>query len=467
MRSPDSFNRPGFGLPAVFGCMAFVLIVAVPAILNDSDTLWQIRTGNWILAHHAIPWTDPCSFTAGNRQWFPHEWLAEVLLSLANRSGGLEGVMVLAAAAGGLSATLLFRALSRFLPPFQAFEGLILAGSAAAPSLLARPHLLAWPCLVLWCDGLVTARAARTTPSLWLLPVMVVWVNLHGSFMVGLLLPLAFAAEALLDPDARRNIVIRRWGGFIAASWAAALINPAFAGGVLFPFHMLGMQSLGAIGEWSPPDFTKLQPVEVIILAGLAATFTYRIRLPPVRLLLLLGLVHAALSHARNQQLLGIVGALVLAEPLSAAIPARGRTAHNRWVLRTSAALALAALCLRLSIPLGAQRSGAAFADALSVVPPSLRAMPVLNEYAYGGNLIFAGVRPFIDSRADLYGDAFLTRYRQTITDPRVFKQVTEADHIAWTVFSSGNPAVGILDTMPGWRRLSDANGIVIHVRAD
>ncbi len=127
----------------------------LPPILNDSDTLWQIRAGEWILDHRAIPATDPFSFTAGDRRWFSHEWLAETLMALAYRAGGLKGVMVLAAAASGLTAGVLLHHLRRFLPGVYAYAGLVVALCCAAPSMLARPHLIAWPCLALWCGGLV------------------------------------------------------------------------------------------------------------------------------------------------------------------------------------------------------------------------------------------------------------------------------------------------------------------------
>ena len=173
----------------IAGCLVFALVLFLPPILNDGDTLWQIRTGAWILDHHAIPAIDPFSFTAGNRPWFAHEWLAETLLALAFRAGGMQGVMVLAAGATGVTAALLLHYLRRFLPGIYAVMALIVALCNAGPSLLARPHLLAWPCLVLWCGSLVTARANRIVPSFALLPVMALWVNLHGSFMLGLLLP--------------------------------------------------------------------------------------------------------------------------------------------------------------------------------------------------------------------------------------------------------------------------------------
>src|ERR1700733_3039024 len=99
-------------------------------------------------------------------------------MAVAYRVGGIVGGMVLAATAPGLTAAILMHYLRRFLPGIYAVVGVVVALANAAPSLLARPHLLAWPCLALWCGCLVTARTNRVAPSFWLLPVMLVWVNL-------------------------------------------------------------------------------------------------------------------------------------------------------------------------------------------------------------------------------------------------------------------------------------------------
>jgi hypothetical protein len=460
--------------PAVViaGCLVFALVLYLPAILNDGDTLWQIRTGEWILDHRAIPSTDPFSFTAGDRYWFAHEWFAEVLMALAFRAGALQGVMVLAAAAAGLTAAVLLYHLRRFLPALYAVVGLIVALSAAAPSVLARPHLLAWPCLALWCGGLVTARARRIAPPFALLPVMVLWVNLHGSFMLGLLLSGAFMIEALFDADADRPRILMSWARFTLAAWAASLLNPDFLEGVLFPIRMMRMSSLAWIGEWQPAGFgAGIQPLEAVVLAGLALGFSANIRIPPMRLLIFLGLVHGALSHTRHQQLLGIVGALVLAEPFGASLTCRCAEASGRaWrrLAPCAALAALAALTGRMALPLAPEHTGAAFAAMLDRLPPGLRARPVLNEYSFGGKLIYNGVRPFIDSRADLYGDAFLARYRQIILPDRAELARSRSEYgIVWTIFPAASPLVQVLDQDPGWRRLVEEDGIVIHTRED
>src|SRR5258708_30426012 len=75
-------------------CVTFALLLFLPQLLNDGDTLWQIRTGEWILNHHAIPAIDPFSYTSGQRTWFAHEWLAQTLLDLAWRASGMPRVLV-------------------------------------------------------------------------------------------------------------------------------------------------------------------------------------------------------------------------------------------------------------------------------------------------------------------------------------------------------------------------------------
>ena len=469
---PVAARSKGFDPASVLAfCAVFALVLFLPQILNDGDTLWQIRTGEWILAHHAIPATDPFSFTAGDRPWFAHEWLAETLMAFAWRAAGMPGVMALAAAATGLAAAIVLRTTRRFLPGIYAVVALIIAFANAAPSLLARPHLLAWPCLVLWCSGLVIARANRTAPSFLLLPVMLIWVNLHGSFIIGLGLAAAFLLETLVAPIPTPRPARLVWVGFVLAACAVSLINPEGLSGVLFPIHMVGMKGLAWVGEWQPTDFGRVQPLELMILAGLALGLSGKVTLPPVRLLMLLGLIHGALAHGRNEQLLGLVGVLILAEPLGAAL-ARGHaeplTSRWRGIAAGATGLAVIALIGRLILPLDPDRTGAAFAAALDHVPSDVRTQPVLNDYSLGGSLIFLGVRPFIDSRADLYGDAFLTQYRAIVApDLDELEKALAYFHIAWTIFPSGHRINPLLDRMPGWRRLIEADGVVIHLRQD
>jgi hypothetical protein len=461
--------RAPIGASLIAGTVLFALLLAVPGILADPDTLWQIRTGDWILQHRAIPHTDPFSYTAVGQRWFAHEWLAEVLMGLANRAGGLRGVMVLTALASGLTAGLLLSHLRRVMALLPAVAVMLLAIANCAGSLLARPHVLAWPCLEVWCAGLVLARARRSQPCWWLLPVMVLWVNLHGSFMIGLLLPLPFLAEAAIEAGPNWRQPTLAWALFTAAAWACALLNPDTIEGVLFPFHLLAMHNLGWIGEWSPADFSAFRPLELLLLVLLGVGLLGRLTVPPIRLLTLLGLVHMALQHWRHDQLVGLIGALLLAEPIGRLAPVLDEVSRVRRgaVPVAMAMLAVVAVGGRFMVSLDQRPGGAVFA-VLDAVPVEVRERPVLNDYGFGAYLIAHGDRPFIDSRADMYGDAFLGRYREITAPGQAALAAALRDfNVDWTIFPPDAGVVSLLDRQAGWHRLVTGPAAVVHVRDD
>jgi hypothetical protein len=464
-------RTPPYTAPLIAGTVLFAVLLGMPGVLADPDTLWQIRTGEWIVRHLAIPHTDPFSYTAAGRHWFAHEWLAQTLLGLADRAGGSRGVMLLTAAAAGLTAGLLMFHLRRFMALLPAVTVMLLGFANCVGSLLARPHVLAWPCLELWCAGLVLARARGTAPSWWLLPIMALWVNLHGSFMIGLLLPLAFLAEAALEAGANWRKPVTDWALFALAATAAALLNPDGVQGLLFPFRLLGMENLDWIGEWQPADFSALRPLELTILVLVGVGLMGRLTVPPFRLMMLLGLVHLALRHWRHDQLLGLLGPLLLAGAIGRLAPPEAPSAAPR-LLRVGlpaamALLAAIAVVVRFALPLD-REPGAGVLATLDKVPAALRARPVLNDYGLGAWLIVHGDHPFIDSRADLYGGDFLGRFRDiTELKPGALDAALRDFNVAWTIFPPDAPVVWSLDHQAGWRRLIAGPDAVVHVRDD
>jgi hypothetical protein len=92
----------------------------------------------------------------------------------------------------------------------------------------------------------------------------------------------------------------------------------------------------------------------------------------------------------------------------------------------------------------------------------------VLNDYGFGGYLIFSHVRPFIDGRAELYGDAMLSLYaRLQAGDREAIEATLERYGIAWTIFPPDARIAAILDREPGWRRLYADTTAVVHARDD
>src|SRR5215472_17200167 len=265
--------------PLIVGLAASSRALAQPAaLLNDPDTYLHIAAGRWMLAHGALPVDDPFSHSFAGAVWVPHEWLAEVVLAAVFWAAGWSALVM--------------------------------------GHLLVRPHILALPLLVIWSGALIAARDDGRAPPAWLLPLMALWANLHGSFMFGLGLLLFLGCEAVLQPGARLREA-RRWGVFGLLAVAAALLTPNGLSGFVEPIRLMAIPSLQAsFREWLSPDFHTFQPLEICLLGLTALGFTTGARLPPSRLLLLLALCHMALVHVRHAELLGLAGPLIIAAPL-------------------------------------------------------------------------------------------------------------------------------------------------------
>jgi hypothetical protein len=99
--------------------------------------------------------------------------------------------------------------------------------------------------------------------------VIVVWANVHASFLFGLGLAAAFALEALLAEPKAWPRVVRQWGVFGVGPGLAALINPHGIDGVLFPLRVNGMDSLSSITEWRGPDLVLYLFLKLAVPQGI------------------------------------------------------------------------------------------------------------------------------------------------------------------------------------------------------
>ena len=449
--------------------MAFVFTAFAPQLLNDGDTFLHIAAGRTMLADHKILFADPFSYTFAGAPWNAHEWLAEILMAAAYYAGDWSGLVGLFALAAALAAGLLTYHLGRWLEPLAQAVTAVLALSCMTGSLLARPHLLALPLLILWTAELVKARSENRAPSWLLLPVMAIWVNVHASFLLGLGLAGGLALEALVANPSSRAKVRREWGLFGIAALGACLLNPHFVQGIIFPLTLMGTASLANVDEWQPMDLTHLQPIELVVAAALYVIVSRRVRMPVVRALILLGLLYMAVAHQRHQIVAAAIMPLLLAEPFSRAI-GKSREGARSWRWAATAAVALLAIAslsvLRVAEPILRGDGAVSPVTALSGVPASLRAAPVLNDYSFGGYLIFAGVRPFIDSRAELYGEAALERYAALIRpDPAALDAAIRRYGIRWSILNPASPMVAELDARPGWRRVHSDRFAIVHIR--
>jgi len=238
--------------------------------------------------------------------------------------------------------------------------------------------------------------------------------------------------------------------------------------------------AMGQLVEWRSPDFQSFEPLELWLAVVLLAGFALGWRLPLTRLLMLLLLLHMALQHRRHGELVGLVAPLLLAPALAPQLRAVTASRSARPVDRGLAELAkpaslrgIAFAGVVLAVLSAAVLHGAATRSDVPVPAAALAAVaaehvsgPVLNDYGFGGYLIFSGIPPFIDGRAELYGDAFIKRHVEAMlltSDelPRLLDQYG----IAWTLVAPERPAAILLDHLPGWWRLYADDVAVVHVR--
>jgi hypothetical protein len=457
------------------GCLAMFYILAfIPRALNDGDTYWHLRAGAWMLDNLRVPDFDPFSFTHGGQPWVPHEWLSEVVMTTVYRAGGWTAYVILFAFAGALSMGLLLTRLSRWFGPIALGLTAWLAIGCMWVGMFARPHLLALPIMIYWTGRLLDARSEGRAPPLWLAFVMALWANLHGSFVFGALVAAPLALEALWEKRGdgwpAMLEVVRGWGFFAAACLAAVLFTPNDVHALTYPFQIMTMKTLNGIVEWLPSSFAKMSEFQGAILLVLLVAFSRGVKVPFFRAVLLLFIFHMALTHQRHTLVLAMIGPLLLAEPIGRSF---GREAPRplrsvSTVLLVFAIGALAMIALRVSDPVTRKDAVTTPQTALQHVPAALRAKPVLNTYSFGGYLIFSGVKPYIDGRSDMYGDAFFSRHIKLMSgDAAEFDKAVKDYGLAWTILAPREPLARQMDAKPGWRKLYGDRWAVVYARTD
>ncbi|MEN3976068.1 hypothetical protein [Emcibacter sp. SYSU 3D8] len=453
--------------PWAAAALVLAIVLFHPAVFNDGDTYWHLATGDWILAHGRVPAADPFSYTRPGTGWVCHEWLSDLLLALAHRGAGWTGMALLAGTASAVAAYCFTRYLCRWFPALPAAVFTVAALCLVAPSLLVRPHVLALPMLVLWMIALLDARTQGRAPAWTVLPIMIVWANLHGSYVLGIAVTGFFAVEAVLAEASDRRGTLRAWALFLIATCVASLVSPLGFSGLLHPFSIMRLDTLPMLVEWRPLDLSRFQPLEVLVLAGAYFLVSRGIRLPPSRLLLLLATIHLAFVHARHGVLVCFVGLLAIAEPLARAtadpVPS-ARAPRPGWMVAGLAMIAVL-VAARFVSPIASIEGPSAPVTALSQVPPALAKQPVFNEYGFGGYLILSNVQPFIDGRADMYGDVFIKDYDDATQNSQKLTRILDRYAVQWTILRTRTRPAAIMAELPEWCAIYTDSLATVHAR--
>ncbi len=247
-----------------------LLVVALFAIrrLDDFDTWWHLASGRWIFQHHAIPSTDVLSFTVPQNEWINLQWLYDLLLYAFWNVGGASGLVLISTACFVGTFALLLRHLGRHVGSVVATLLVCWVAMTVNERFLIRPEMASFPLLaavqLVLADGRGNPRRLR-----WLVPLMILWANMHSLFILGVgaiacaiagslvaalpVLPAGWRRDSEWPATARRELLA--WGG---AAIAATLVNPYFLRALLFPIELMsridGSSAVySVIGEFRPP----------------------------------------------------------------------------------------------------------------------------------------------------------------------------------------------------------------------
>lgn len=456
------------------GRWSLVLLVGVllvPAVLgssgtifNDGDVSWHIASGQWILDHRAIPHSDPFSFTWAGKPWTPIEWLSEVVYASGYRLAGYAGVAAIVTAALIALHALVCVGARRAVGAIAALGTIVAMDAVLIPMMLARPHLLTWPLLAGWTLLMLRARERDRAPPLVAALLMTLWANLHGSFLMGLAIAGVFGLEALIASGAHGR-ALRQWLVFGLACVVALFINANGFEGVAHPIRILGLSNIRLIDEWKPSSLAVTPFFFAVFAITLVLIAWKRPRLHWIRWLLLAGLLTLALLQQRHQPVLAIVAAMILPQGFARGRVLASQPGRERWMVAAGAVLLV---LVRGAMPLSPPANEANPWALIAAVPRDLRAQPVLNGYSMGGPLILSGIRPYIDGRGDLYGDAFTIDYAHISSgDAAAFARAVQQWDIRWAILPNRSKAlIGVIDRSPGWRRIARDEVGVVYVRS-
>ncbi|MFT8418091.1 MAG: hypothetical protein ABF636_04565 [Acetobacter sp.] len=441
-------------------------------IFDDGDVFLHVAAGQWILQHHAVPHVDPFSYSFAGAPWVAHEWLSEVLMALAYGGAGWGGVRVLI----GLAYALAMGSMVVFV--VQRGASMLAVGlisvcslSLTFPFLLARPHILALPCFVLWSICLLRAREKGSAPPPWPTAlILLVWANLHGSFAIGMLLIFPFALEAILAEKQARLRAVKAWGGFVVLAGVAISLTPNGWHGLLFPVQLVMMPQLEGIREWAPMPIRLTEPGVMAVCALAYVVVTRRLQIPPIRWLLLIGFIYLTIRHIRYELLAAVFVPLIVADPLGQLVPEQQgmrvmwRGSVLQWCVLVAVVAGLTEL--RVVFPYMLENGPVTPVLALAHVPAELRKQPVLNSYGMGGILIMEGTPPIIDGRADMYGHAFMKEHDAVMAGDKAMLQAWSTEFgLRWAILRPTEMLVNVLDSDPQWTRLYTDRYAIVYVK--
>jgi hypothetical protein len=461
-------------------------------LLGDGDTGYHIRAGEIILKDLAVPRHDPFSFITPPLPWTAHEWLSEVIMAIVHKSLGLQGIVFLFALLLSTTYWLLFRWIrSGRRNILMDLLILVLVVLSSRIHWLARPHVFSLLLVVLLYKILILHQEDRGNYLYVIPPMMFLWVNLHGGFIVGFLFMGIFLSGHFLgyfsSKGEERPVSAtkgKQLSLVFAASVLAACVNPFGVHAFLFPLRVVsGTYLMDHVHEFLSPDFHGFAPYRYLLLFLIGVLGLSRSSLTFTELIPVLLFTSMSLYSARYIPL----GAIVYAPILSKYGDILIRQSEARWSrllrerslvyerIEDSAKGYLIPLLVLCVIPaLAAGKIPVRFKEKTAPMTAIdfLRSNPLQGNMFNNdeiGDYVIYGLYPrykvFMDGRSDMYGEPILKEYLKVSAIDTGWKDVLDKYDINYIFFYTDSVLARHLLTDDGWKRIYVDNVASIFLR--
>jgi hypothetical protein len=446
----------------------------------DPDVWWHIRVGQDILRTHHWPTTDSFSFTAASTPWIAYEWLGDVIVGGTAKLAGNAGLaaLLIAMAASVVLALYCLGAL-RSRNSKASFIALLMISLLTLLSFNLRPQMFGYLFLVILLIVLEWFRRGVSWP-IWTLPCLfLLWVNVHGSFIVGIGVLTVYLCCGLWSFrmgdiqgvvwSAKQRVQLELT---LLLSLAVLALTPYGTQLAVYPFDMMFNQPLNvaSIREWQPMPFNQvfgklfLGVIVLMVVLQMAYRFTWRLE----ELLLAVGGTIMACVHARMLLLFVPFVAPIFATMLARWIPPYQRS-KEQYLLNGAVMAGLIAVMVHYTPTRKAlqERVDRDFpVGAVAYLDSHKAPGPMLNSYYFGGYLVGTGHKVFIDGRGDLYERSGVLADFLTLTQlKRGALRVLDRYQIQSCMLANDEPLVTVLSASPNWRRVYRDGTSVLLVR--
>jgi hypothetical protein len=488
-RQPASRIRAFFGseparLAGTIALYCFPALLYIHAFyILDPDIWWHLRTGQWILQHHAVPVTDPFSSYGADKPWIVYSWLFDGLMAAMFGRLGLASVAFYEIAVRIILTVTLFHTLRNLLTGFWRAAGLTAAALFAMTRIIGpRPGMLTILLVIVSFNVLLSVSRTGRTRLLWLLPpLFALWANWHIQFVYGLFVLGVFAAEPLVNrlfgyrPRTENRLPPAAAWLTLAASALATLFNPYGARVYSTVFLYAGQTRVyDLIFELLAMNFREPEHyVALALVLGAAMAIGWRRDARPLWLIFLLAASLVAFRSLREVWFLAVVSACVIADgwqppagDAPRATPLRSRAMVAVWVLAL-----IVASCRFYGLSndaLEIQTAGSFPEAAVRYIELHHLSGPLFNDLSWGGYLIWRlpGLPVSLDGRTNVYGEDRILRFSDVWKGKPGWESDPDLARANLVLTPRDAAIASLLRTSPKFRNIyEDAQAVVFQRR--